>query len=105
MPTLRSLSDVSIVQTEDPGAPEVSIMVSIRRQNHFWSRASSPSLLSVSVTNQTVVTITTITHISHFFSGAIAKTELDAGPGQVLEVEGVVINIEDGHQKCALSNL
>lgn len=80
-------------------------MVSIRRQNHFWSRASSPSLLSVSVTNQTVVTITNVTHISHFFSGAIAKTELDAGPGQVLEVEGVVINIEDGHQKRALSNL
>ena len=82
-----------------PRAPEVSIMVSSRRQNHFWSRASSPSLLNVSVT------ITNVTHISHFFSGAIAKTELGAGPGQVLEVEGVVINIEDGHQKRALSNL
>ena len=53
----------------------------------------------------TVVTVTTVTHISHFFSGAIAKTELGAGPGQVLEEEGVVINIEDGHQKRALSNL
>ena len=103
VPTLRSLSDVSIVQTEDPGL----------RRYPSWSVAGDKitsgagprhppcwvSLWRISVT------ITNVTHISHFFSGAIAKTELDAGPGQVLEVEGVVINIEDGHQKKALSNL
>ena len=83
-----------------PRAPEVSIMVSITsgagsRHPPCW----------VSLWRRTVVTLTTVTHISHFFSRAIAKTELGAGPSQVLEEEGVVINIEDGHQKRALSNL
>ena len=60
-----------------------------------------PRCLRNSVTNEAIVT--TVTHISHFFSGAIAETEL--GTGQVFHGEGVVINIEDGHQKKALSNL
>ena len=86
-----------------PGVPEISIMVS--GDNILWSLLVTPPHVSVTLWRIKQLSPSHNCHkyISHFFSGAIAETRL--GTGQVFDGEGVVINIEDGHQKKALSNL